>query len=124
MVEDSLNTVLLEGSLPVADLVAGKLSFREFVSRYDSFYYRSALDGFDASDSWRAELVRAPEVVELHRQVQEVLDRAYLSDASNDATTFEAAGRVSEEVACRMIREIAARCGLEAHLTALQREQP
>jgi hypothetical protein len=120
MEENALSVVLLEGSDVVSDLVEGRLEYQRFLERYDSFYYRCGLDGFDASDAWRSELPRFADFVEFHRQVQDVVDSSYIADEAKDEKAYAAAGRISEKQATERIRELAAQFRLIERISNLR----
>jgi hypothetical protein len=108
MNEKMLQKVLREGTLPIADLASGVVDFRTFLSRYDNFYYRAGIDGFDCSPEQQRLLQQFAKAVDFHKSVQTIIDRVYL-DALNNAEQFRSAGRIDEKEAEQSIREVAQR---------------
>jgi hypothetical protein len=119
LAHSELSETLREGTRHVLDLVAGRVTFQEFDERYESFYYRESIDGFDCPSDWREELARLPELVQLHREVEEIVDRSYCLDGSVSAEAYRAAGRLSPDEAREAIVRVVERVGVERLLDLL-----
>ena len=87
----------------VRALVAGRLSLREFLERYDNFYWAFALDGHEAEPGASALSALAPRI-ELHRRIAEDV-LAVLAPESSDS--YRSAGRISPAEAAERIKLIA-----------------
>jgi hypothetical protein len=120
MNDDTLRSWLIEGGETIQEALQGKLTFREFVGRYDNFYYRCGLDGFDASSELRGLLPSYSSSVEFHRRVQEILNRSYFPDPAADPAAYAAAGRITESEAREEIADLARELDLTALLDELR----
>ena len=118
--KDQLKQLLLSGTQLVKDAVDGRLSFVEFLSKYDNFYYYNALDGHEDDDEGRRMLAQFSDVVVLHRCVQEeIINCAYVGENGRKAD-FEAAGRIDAAQAVERLRRLTEKYGLTEVLERLQ----
>jgi hypothetical protein len=111
-------TDLLSASKLVEALVSGNLDFQQFVRLYDNYYYVAALDGHEGGAEYLKFLEENRSLVDLHEQVQMVLDKVYVSPAGENPVPAPA-GRLGPREAEQEIVKLAGKTGLSGELRLL-----
>jgi len=120
LTENLLMEILTEGTRLVRDAAAALLPIREFIERYNNFYYYNALDGHEEDEEGKELLARFANAVSLHQEVQEdIVDKIYLGEPSR-IDEFKAAGRIDPQEALERLGEATKRHKLDELILSLQ----
>lgn len=93
----------------ICDCLEGRISFTEFVTGYDDFYMRYALDGHESDPDERELLARFAPRIALHQSVwEEVLTRVCDDDDAGKAEYIRA-GRFGSAQGMTVLRRLADR---------------
>lgn len=106
---DEMSGLLRAATEALQSAVKSTKNFREYVARYESFYYKYALDGHEGPVFSSPEVAaRMAGVVEVHRRVQEeVLNQLVDPEvAALNPQTYAAAGRLSVEDALFVLKQL------------------
>ena len=110
---------LLSASKFVQAVASGEVEFQQFVALYDNYYYSAALDGHEGGAEYLAFLKENRSLVALHKQVQTVLDKVYVSPSGENPVAVPA-GRLSAQEAEQEIRKLVNKSGLRDELLVLE----
>ena len=84
MEEKVFREILLEGTVLIEQLALDKTSVKDFIRKYNNFYYYNALDGHEANDQTKSFLEKYSLVISLHKDIQvNFVDKIYF--ANNEA---------------------------------------
>lgn len=112
---------LLRATELVERVTRSDISIENFQAEYDDYYYAAALDGHEGGVVG-ALLPTIRPVVELHRDVQTILDAVYLPQHGL-ALKYEAAGRINAAEAKRRLMGLASSHDLAQLISALHRRE-
>lgn len=122
-VKSPLHQEFLSDLLRATELVErtarNDISLENFRAEYDDYYYAAALDGHEGGVVGELLPTIRP-VVELHRDVQTILDAVYLPE-HGPALEYEAAGRINAAEAQRRLSGLASSHDLAQLLSELHR---
>jgi len=93
----------------VRECVSGCLSFSEFSSQYDSYYWSHALDGHESDDEELSLLDKYRDRIALHEAVALEVLSGVCSDADARLDGYIQARRFGSDEAVRRLRDIASR---------------
>ncbi len=109
---DLLSTIEQYDQL-VFDCTAGRISFIEFLERYDAFFVAYALDGHESDDEERNLFRSYDHRIAPHREIWEkIIAGGLCSDDDAQKESYVQAGRFGSDVGLKRLREI-----VEKHFT-------
>jgi len=112
---------LARGTKLVVAVASGGLDVREFVEKYNNFYYYNALDGHEVGTKSDRLIGVFDDACRLHEVVQtDVIDQIYLG--TENIEQYVAAGRILPDVASDRLRKIADTYDAVALLNRLREE--
>ena len=89
----------------INDFVKGKISYKEFEEKYNSFYYHYALDGHESDGEEKKLLKKYSEKIEFFEKVSSILS-GICSDEDSRKEIYIKAGRYSSEVSKNKIKQL------------------
>ena len=104
--KNELVSALRRATSLVNRLVSKEVSIKQFVKKYDNFFYYEALDGHEANAQQQHLLSEFSEVVSFHERVQNVVDLVYLG-SNKQKQQYIDAGRIDLERAEQRLRFLA-----------------
>ena len=112
MTEKELLSALDEHDMLVGACVRGDLDFTSFVTRYDTFYHRWALDGHESDNQELQLLAKYVARVDVHRRVYDEILTNLCSDEDAENLDYRKAGRFGSDEGNRRLRRLAQEVGL------------
>lgn len=105
--EDDLLITLDEYDRLVYDCAAERITFSEFLDKYDTFYMYYALDGHESDQEEQKLFARYDDRISLHREIWEkVIGGGLCSDEDAQKKSYIRAGRFGSEEGLRRLQEL------------------
>jgi hypothetical protein len=105
--EEELLSTLDQYDRLVRDCAAGRISFQEFIDRYDTFYMTYALDGHESDPEEKELLVVHKDRIAPHRKIWErIIGGGLCADEDARKESYIQAGRFGSDEGLRRLKEI------------------
>ncbi len=105
--EEELLSTLDRHDQLVRDCVSGRISFQEFLNRYDIFYMTYALDGHESDPEEKERLEAHEDRIAPHRKIWErIIGGGLCADEDARKDSYIQAGRFGADEGLRRLREI------------------
>jgi hypothetical protein len=106
--EEELLFTLNEHDQLIRDCVSGRISFRDFLNKYDTFYMTSALDGHESSPDEKDLFAVHEDRIAPHRRVWErIIGGGLCADEDAKKESYIQAGRFGSDEGLERLIEIA-----------------
>ena len=105
--EEELLSTLDQHAQLVRDCVSGRISFQEFLDRYDTFYMSYALDGHESDPEERELLEVHKDRIAPHRKIWErIIGGGLCADEDARKESYIQAGRLGSDEGLKRLKEI------------------
>jgi hypothetical protein len=105
--EEELLSTLDQHDQLVRDCVSGRISFQEFLGRYDTFYMTYALDGHESDPEENVLLEIHEDRIARHRNIWErIIGGGLCADEDARKDSYIQAGRFGSDEGLRRLKEI------------------
>ena len=110
---------LLAATESIDRVSSGEVSLSEFLSQYDNFYHRAALDGHEPGADFHRFLKENAKFVALHREVQAIIDLLFIP-SGEEVVDYQSAGRIDADTALRRLSTVANEHGARSLIEELR----